>query len=674
MRRVATRRRTLAAVVAAGALAAAGLAAAGSAQAATNRTPLPGTKPIWATSAHQVTTPLVMRGGVNARVYLAGRDPAGLAAYAATVSNPKSAYYRRYLTPAQAQQRYGSTPAAVAAVRQWLTSAGLTVTAQTQHYLAVSGSLASARKAFGVRFASYRTPTGQVARAPQQNASVPAALAHSVLTVTGLDTARTTMEPLDGLPPPGPNFYTAGPCSQYWAQKVATTLPTAYGKRQPYVVCGYIPRQYRGAYGVTGSGLTGQGQTIAIVDAYASPTMLADANTYARRVGDAAFRPGQYQEVLPPSFDLVDECGAADWYGEESLDVEVAHGMAPDANLVYVGAADCTDQGLLDALITIVDQHLADVVSNSWGETEDQTTPASMVAYNLIFEQGAIEGIGFNFSSGDCGYEDPANACGSGRDGSDKIQVDWPTSSPWVTSVGGTSLAISPFNSYEFETGWGVYRVGLSPLGTSWLPAPPGTYPASYSSGAGGGTSTIFSQPIYQDGVVPDSLSKRLPDGTISPTPMREVPDIAADADPNTGFRYGETVLLKDGTYGFALSRVGGTSLASPLAAGLLADIMQGVHSSLGFANPLLYLLYGSPVFHDVTDTPLGPGVQIAVARNDYSDPSTATGPLIHSLRTTGLDGGADALLSATSGYDDVTGLGSPSLGVFRAFLHVPVR
>src|SRR5256885_15032404 len=122
MRRVATRRSTLAAVVTAGALAAAGLAAAGSAQAATNRTALPGTKPIWATAAHEVTTPFVMRGGVTARVYLAGRDPAGLAAHAATVSNPKSAYYRRYLTPAQAQQRYGSTPAAVAAVRQWLTS------------------------------------------------------------------------------------------------------------------------------------------------------------------------------------------------------------------------------------------------------------------------------------------------------------------------------------------------------------------------------------------------------------------------------------------------------------------------------------------------------------------------------------------------------------------------
>ncbi len=674
MRRAATRRRVLAAVVAAGALGAAGLAAAASVQAATTRQPIPGTKPVWATAAHRVAAQAVTRGQVDARVYLAGRDPNGLAAYAAAVSDPKSRDYGHYLSASKAQQRFGATAAQVAAVRQWLTSSGLKITTQTPHYVGVAGSVAAARKAFGVNFANYHAPGGTVARAPQQNASVPGSVASAVLTVTGLDTARTTMSPLAQLPPPGPNFYTAGPCSSYWAEKTATDLPTAYGKKQPYVLCGYTPRQLRGAYGVTDSGLTGQGKTIAIVDAFASPTMLADANTYARTVGDPVFRPGQYRQVLPRSFSLVDQCGGSGWYGEETLDVEIAHGMAPDANVVYVGAANCTDLGLLDALITIVDRHLADIVSNSWGEAEDQTTPASMAAYNVIFQLGAVEGIGFNFSSGDCGYEDPANSCGSTRDGSDKIQVDWPTSSVWVTSVGGTSMAISSSNSYQFETGWGVYKAGLSSGGASWTPMPPGTYPASYTSGAGGGTSTIFGQPRYQRGVVPDSLSRRLPDGTTSVGPMREVPDIAADADPQTGFSYGETVLLKNGTYGFALSRIGGTSLASPLTAGILADVMQGTGRSLGFANPVLYTLYGTPAFHDVTDTPLGPGVPIAVARNDYTDPSTATGPIIHSLRTTGHDGGGSALLTATTGYDDVTGLGSPRLSDIQPLLSVKVR
>jgi hypothetical protein len=101
----------------------------------------------------------------------------------------------------------------------------------------------------------------------------------------------------------------------------------------------------------------------------------------------------------------------------------------------------------------------------------------------------------------------------------------------------------------------------------------------------------------------------------------------------------------------------------------MLADLMQGLHHALGLANPLLYALYRSAAFHDVTDTPLGPRVPVAFARNDYTDPSTATGPIIHSLRTTGLDGGDSALLTATKGYDDVTGLGSPSLRALAPFM-----
>lgn len=185
-------------------------------------------------------------------------------------------------------------------------------------------------------------------------------------------------------------------------------------------------------------------------------------------------------------------------------------------------------------------------------------------------------------------------------------------------------------------------------------------------AGAGGGTSTIFGQPFYQAGVVPSSLSQRLPDGAFSPLPMREVPDIAADADPQTGFLFGETVELKDNSFGFALSRVGGTSLAAPLTAGLLADAMQRARRAFGLANPLLYLLYRTPVFHDVTDSPLRRGVPVAAVRNDYTTPSLAQGPVVTSLRTTGHDGGGAALLSATRGYDDVTGLGSPTLRLFR--------
>src|ERR1700745_1775721 len=100
--------------------------------------------------------------------------------------------------------------------------------------------------------------------------------------------------------------------------------------------------QIRGAYHVGSSGETGKGVTVAVVDAYASPTMLKDANAYAKATGDKAFRPGQYKQVLlggkaDYQFTAPNQCDAAGWYGEESLDVESVHGMAPDANVTYVG-------------------------------------------------------------------------------------------------------------------------------------------------------------------------------------------------------------------------------------------------------------------------------------------------------------------------------------------------
>jgi subtilase family serine protease len=141
---------------------------------------------------------------------------------------------------------------------------------------------------------------------------------------------------------------------------------------------------------------------------------------------------------------------------------------------------------------------------------------------------------------------------------------------------------------------------------------------------------------------------------------MRVVPDVSALADPSTGFLYGLTDLQPDGkTYAFALSRVGGTSLASPAFAAIEADAQEAAGHDLGFANPVIYSKYGTSAFHDVTDHPLGSGY-LAEVRNNYTNPATKGGPLITFLRTLGIDGeGADAL-PAVAGYDDSTGVGSP--------------
>jgi subtilase family serine protease len=635
------------------------LTSTAAAQPSTARAGIAGTHPKWATSSTRMSSRPVTSGTVTARVYLAGQDPAGLAAFAAAVSTPGNALYGHYLTSAQVMARYGPTQAQVSAVTSWLTGAGLTVTKVQDEmggYVAVQGSVRAAVRAFGVTFGIFRGPDRRADRAPEQMATAPASVANAVLTVTGLDTATHDMTPADTLPPPGPNYWIGPPCSTYYGQKIAVDQPSAYGKKQPWVNCGYTPRQIRGAYGVSQSRMTGKGVTVAIVDAYASPTMPGDANAYAKVTGDQPFGDGQYTQDLAANFTDTgpDQCDAASWYGEETLDVESVHGMAPGANVVYVGAASCTDQDLAEALVFIIDNHLASIVSASWGEPADLA--GEIPVYEEIFQAGAAEGIGFFFSSGDNGYENPAE-----DPNSDMQQADYPPESPFVTSVGGTSLAIGRHDNYEFETSWGTLLDPLTADGKHWQSTPPGQYPSGYDGSSGGGVSFDFTQPSYQRGVVPNSLATSLPNGTTSATPMRVEPDVATLADPGTGFLVGQTTLQPNGTsFAFSLSRVGGTSVSCPVFAGIEADAQQAAGHPLGFANPAIYQRYGTSAFRDVTDHPLGPGY-LAEVRNNYTDPSTKTGPLITYLRTLGIDGEGAAALPAVKGYDDATGVGSPA-------------
>ena len=648
-----------AATLAVGVLTSAAAAQPSTSQPSTARAGIAGTHPAWAAAPARTSSRFVTSGTVSARVYLAGQDSAGLAAYAMAVSTPGDAHYGRYLTPAQVMARYGPTQAQVSAVTGWLTAAGLTVTKVDDEiggYVAVQGSVRAAAHAFGVTFGTFRGPDGRTDRAPEQIASAPAGVASDVLTVTGLDTATHSMKPADTLPPPGPNYWVAPPCSRYYGQKTAVKEPSAYGAKQPWTVCGYTPRQIRGAYGVSQSGMTGRGVKVAVVDAYASPTMLSDANQYARDTGDKPFASGQYTQDLASNFTqtAANQCNAPGWYAEETLDVEAVHGMAPDAKVVYVGAASCTDQDLGDALALVVDRHLASVVNASWGEPADQA--GEVPVYEEIFQAGAAEGIGFFFSSGDSGYESPAQ-----DQGSDMQQADFPPESPFVTSVGGTSLAIGRSDNYEFETSWGTLLDPLAANHKHWKSTPPGKYPASYDGSSGGGVSFTFAQPSYQKGVVPDRLATALPNGSTSPTPMRVEPDVATLADPATGILVGQTTLQPDGTtFAFSLSRSGGTSVSCPVFAGIQADAEQAAGHSLGFANPAIYQRFGTSAFHDVTDHPFGIS-HLAEVRSNYTDPATKGGPLLTYLRTLGVDGEGAAALPAVKGYDDATGVGSPA-------------
>ncbi|GGM17622.1 serine protease [Streptomyces fumigatiscleroticus] len=604
------------------------------------RDTLAGTRPAWATA--KADKGAASDGArVSARVYLAGRDAAGLAAYAKAVSDPDSASYGKYLSAAQARARFGASGAQVAAVKSWLTSAGLKVTGVTQHYVSVTGDVAAAEQAFGTQLHNY-AKGAKTYRAPSKTASVPDSLNGAVLTVTGLDTAPHKADHDDQLPPPDAVFRNSGPFSSYYGSNTATTLPSAYGKKIPYAVQGYTGRQLRAAYGA--GSRTGKGVRVAITDAYASPTIAKDAATYAKKHGDAAWRTGQLRQVLPKDYTRTEECGAAGWYGEETLDVEAVHAVAPAAQITYVGAASCYDDDLLDSLSEIVDGHLADIVSNSWGDVEANQTPDLAAAYDQVFQFGAVEGIGFYFSSGDSGD----NVASTGVK-----QVDTPANSAWVTAVGGTSLAVGKGDRYLWETGWGTEKADLSADGSSWV-----NFPGAYTSGAGGGTSATVAEPYYQKGVVPDSLAK-----ANSAAGNRVVPDIAAIADPNTGFRVGQTQTFPDGTQRYDEYRIGGTSLAAPVIAAVqaLAQEARG-GKAIGFANPAIYAKYGSKVYHDVTDDPTGSG--LAVARVDYVNGYDTTDGLATSVRSLG----KDSSLKAVKGYDDVTGVGTPAKGYVESY------
>ncbi len=648
-------RRALHGAIVSGAVVLGGLIATGSAAAATGRAAIAGTHPAWAVNK---TAPAVTTGTISVRVYLAGRDASGLAAFAKAVSDPRSSTYRDYLTPAQVQARFGATSAQFQAVESWLRSNGLKVTDVTTGigaYVAATGTVAQVSKAFAVSFRDYTDPKGKTARAPAADATVPDSVAGDVLAVSGLDSAPHLMKPGDQLPPPGPNYWVAPPTSNYYGQLIANNEPPADGAHWPWNVTGYTPQQIRGAYNVSGSGMTGAGQTVAIVDAYRSPTMLHDANEFSRVTGNRPFRPGQYAQYLPAVFTEAALCGASGWYGEETLDVESVHDMAPNANVHYVGASSCLDTDLAAADAGIVNHHLASIVSDSFGEPFEYAVIHPV--WDQIFQAGAAEGIAFLFSSGDSGYEDPAVEDGA----SSQIQVDYPTSSPWVTSVGGTSLAIGPSNNWEWEIPWGTLLNPLSSDGTSWsLPFPP-TYGTSstnwiYDGSGGGGVSTTYPQPSYQAGVVPYSLATDVPEGSTT-TPMRVIPDVSALADPSTGMLVGQTTQQPNGTYAFSLSQIGGTSVASPTFAGIEADAQQAAGYDIGFANPAIYARYGTTAYHDVTESP-SPEFEV---RNNYSDPYTKTGPLVTFLRAMGINGGGAAALTATSGYDDATGVGSPN-------------
>jgi subtilase family serine protease len=591
------------------------------------------------------------------------RDQAGAEALAQSVSTPGSSSYRKFVSAASWRDRFAPTSATVTSVTDWLSANGFTVGAIPANHRAIAftGTVAQAEKAFGTSLKTFNRG-GVTVVAPTSATTVPASIAGAVAAVGGLDTSRMAVPNTKGgpqtkrsgsnvaaasaskaqLPPPDPVFKNGRPCSTYFGQKKATTVPQIAGLNPlTYAPCGYQPAQIRGAYGLDTSqaaGYDGRGVTVAIVDAFASPYIEQDAMEYAQRNDPThPLRDYQFDQNLPATFNSADACGAGGWYGEETLDVEAVHAMAPAAKILYVGAESCNDPDIDAAVNTIVDNQLANVVSNSYGETEDVGAADELANVHQTLIQAAAEGISFVYSSGDDGDEIAASGI---------RQTDVSASDPYATAVGGTSLAVNASNGYGFEQGWGTGKTVLSPNGKKWDPLPP-----AYLYGGGGGESDLFGEPWYQKGVVPNAIAKQ----THSGKPGRTVPDVSMVGDPSTGYLVGQRQSFPNGSIKYGEYRIGGTSLSAPLFAGTIAVASQVAGGPLGFLNPALYgSIYGTSAVRDVDH---GRAVTDAVVRVDYNNGLNANDGTTISARTLNQTG----TIYTRPGYDDVTGVGSPN-------------
>ena len=356
----------------------------------------------------------------------------------------------------------------------------------------------------------------------------------------------------------------------------------------------YGPQQIRAAYSIQpllDKGITGKERTIVIIDAYQSPTVQQDLNTFSTTFG----LPSTMIKVIAPDgltpFDYNDGTQIS-WAEEISLDVQWAHAVAPGATIDLVLAKSSQDADILSVTQYAVEHNLGDVISQSFGEAESCADPRLLATEHQVFEEATSKHITLFAASGDSG------AAQSTCDGTSfLLSASTPASDPLVTGVGGTHLnADVTTGKYISEVGW---------------------------SDSGGGYSTIYKRPFYQNEAVKSK--------------WRGVPDVSYDAN-NGGVL---TALGFLGAYSGIYS-ISGTSMGSPQWAGIIALADQKVYHRLGFINPTLYAIGHNPFAYHSAFNDIVSGNNTIVIFDINGNPLTIPG------------------YNATGGWDAITGWGSP--------------
>ena len=341
----------------------------------------------------------------------------------------------------------------------------------------------------------------------------------------------------------------------------------------------YTPLQLAAIYDFP-AGFTGQGETIGIIELGGGYNQ-TDLDNYFQQLGVSPAPSVTAVSVDGATNSPTGDSSGPD--GEVELDIEVSGAIAPGAS-IKVFFAPNTDQGFIDAVTTAVNDSAVTLISISWGGPESSFTTQSMTTYNQAFQDAGTMGKTVFVAAGDGGSSDGQS------DGAN--HVDFPASSPYVVGCGGTTLEANvSTNTITSEVVWNET--------------------ASNEGATGGGVSDFFPRPSYQD-------SANVPPPTTQ-AGGRGVPDVAANADPVTGYQ-----VIVDGS----TTTIGGTSAVAPLYAGLFARINQALvqngKSRVGFVNAALY--QNPSAFHDIVS-------------------------------------GDNGAFSAGPGWDPTTGLGSPDGG-----------
>jgi subtilase family serine protease len=543
--------------------------------------------------------------------------------------------YHKWLTPAQFADRFGMTESDIATVTGWIESQGLTVTsvANSRSQISFEGTVAQIESTFNIEIHDYIVD-GEIHFANTANPSIPASLVSSVLGVSHLH-----------------NFL---PHSRAKVRQVNEADPefTSYVSGNHFLAPGDFATIYD-VQSLYNAGTDGTGQKIALTGQ--SSINLSDVANFRSNSG---LTPNVPTLLLVPGEGTSTRCAGDE--GESDLDVEWSGGIARNANitLVYAGLVSgdtCKNRqfGAFDALQYAIDQNIAPVISNSYGNCEAAAGPTFEQTMRGWIQQANAQGQTVITAAGDSGAADCDYQVKVATQG---FAVDLPAAIPEVTGMGGTAFSgdsagtVSNGNagatSYWSGTSGGVDNISsaLSYIPeVAWNDSTASIAAGGDISASGGGASIFFPKPSWQTGTgVPA-------DGE------RDVPDLALSASPeHDGYLFcsedgaGGTIATSCAS-GFRVSSggnltvVGGTSVAAPTFAGIIALLNQQLSASgLGNVNPTLYSLAASNpgAFHDITT-----GNNIVPCTNPSTDCPT-TSPFQFGF-------------NAGTGYDQVTGLGS---------------